>query len=48
MTIEAGKPAAAALEFYRDDIERRVPVAAARLGIDPDSKHLASVNNSHE
>lgn len=48
VTVEAWIPTSAAFEFYRDDIQRRIPMAATRLRIDLDSVNLASVNNSHE
>ena len=47
MAIEARIPSLAAFEFDRDDIDRRLPMLAARLGIDLNSLNLASVNHSH-
>jgi len=48
VTIEARIPAAAAFEFDRDDIDRRMPVTAAGLSVNFDSVNLAPVDNSHE
>ena len=48
MTFKARIPTAAAFEFDRDDVQRRVPMPAARLYVYLNSVHLASVDNSHE
>jgi hypothetical protein len=48
VTVEARVPTPTAFELDRDNVQRRVPMAAPRLRIDLDSVHLASVNNSHE
>lgn len=48
VTIEARIPTVAAFELNRDNIQRRIPMPAARLLIYFDSVYFASVDNSHE
>jgi hypothetical protein len=43
VAIEARVPTPAALELDRDDVERGVPMGAARLGVDADAMHLFPV-----
>ena len=48
VAIETRKPAAAAFELDRYDVERRMPVGASGFPVDVDPKHFTAVNNSHE
>ena len=45
MTLEARKPLAAALEFYRNDVKIGLPMNTSGLSIDIDTSYFLPVNH---